>query len=84
MVSIRGQSGEGSRRRVARLGGATVMLLGILGLAGWLAGAGELARISGHYIPMAQSAAWSCLFLGSSLLLYGSRPLEGRAWPWGW
>ena len=27
---------------------------------------------------MAQSTAWSCLFLGSSLLLYGSRSLEGR------
>ena len=65
-------------RRVAMICGATVMLLGILGLAGWFAGAGKLARISWHYIPMAQSTAWSCLFLGSSLLLYGSRPLEGR------
>ena len=27
---------------------------------------------------MAQSTAWSCLFLGSSLLRHGSRPLEGR------
>ena len=78
MVSITGQSAETSLRRVAMLGGATVMLLGILGLAGWFAGAGKLARISWHYIPMAQSTAWSCLFLGSSLLLHGSRPLEGR------
>ena len=58
--------------------GATVMMLGILGLAGWFAGAGKLARISWRYIPMAQSTAWSCLFLGSSLLLHRSRSLEGR------
>ena len=78
MVSITGQSAETSLRRVAMIGGAMVMLLGILGLAGWFAGAGKLARISWRYIPMAQSTAWSCLFLGSSLLLHGSRPLEGR------
>ena len=78
MVSMTGQSAETSLRRVAMICGATVMLLGILGLAGWLAGAGKLARISWHYIPMAQSTAWSCLFLGSSLLRHGSRPLEGR------
>ncbi len=78
MVSITGQSAETSSRRVAMIGGAAVMLLGILGLAGWFAGAGKLARISWRYIPMAQSTAWSCLFLGSSLLLYRSRPLEGQ------
>ena len=78
MVSMRGQSAATSLRRVAMICGATVMLLGILGLAGWLPGAGKLARISWHYIPMAQSTAWSCLFLGSSLLRYGSRSLEGR------
>ncbi|MDO9533185.1 MAG: ATP-binding protein [Deltaproteobacteria bacterium] len=78
MVSITGQSPETSFRRVAMLGGAMVMMLGILGLAGWLAGAGKLARISWRYIPMAQSTAWSCLFLGSSLLLHRSRPLAGR------
>jgi signal transduction histidine kinase len=78
MVSITGQSAETLFRRVATIGGAVVMLLGILGLAGWLAGAGKLARISWRYIPMAQSTAWSCLFLGSSLLLYRSRLLEGR------
>ena len=58
--------------------GATVMMLGMFGLVGWFAGAGKLARISWHYIPMAPSTAWSCLFLGSILLLHGSRPLEGR------
>ena len=78
MVGITGQSAETLFRRVATIGGAMVMLLGILGLAGWLAGAGKLARISWHYIPMAQSTAWSCLFLGSSLLLHRSRPLKGR------
>ena len=67
-----------SLRRVAMICGALVLLLGILGLVGWFAGVGELARISWHYMPMAQSTAWSCLFLGSSLLLYGSRSLEGR------
>ena len=60
------------------ISGALVVLLGIFGLAGWFTGAGALARISWHYIPMAQSTAWSCLFLGSSLLLHGSRSLEGR------
>jgi signal transduction histidine kinase len=59
------------------LGGAMVMMLGVLGLVGWWAGAGKLARISWQYIPMAQSTAWSCLFLGSSLLLHRSRPLAG-------
>ena len=78
MVSITGQPVETSLRRVAMIGGAMVMMLGMLGLAGWLAGAGKLARISWHYIPMAQSTAWSCLFLGSSLLLHRSRHLEGR------
>ncbi len=60
------------------ISGALVVLLGIFGLTGWLTGAGALARISWHYIPMAQSTAWSCLFLGSSLLLHGSRSLAGR------
>jgi len=78
MVNITGRSTETSLRRVAMISGAMVLLLGILGLAGWFAGFGKLARISSNYIPMAQSTAWSCLFLGSSLLLYGSRPLEGR------
>jgi hypothetical protein len=59
------------------IGGAAVMLLGFLGLAGWFGGAGELDRISYSYIPMAQSTAWSCLFLGSILLLHARRPLEG-------
>jgi signal transduction histidine kinase len=58
--------------------GAAVMLLGMLGLTGWFAGAGKLASLSWRYIPMAQSTAWSCLLLGSSLLLHQSRPLEGR------
>ena len=62
------------------IGGAMVMLLGILGLGGWFAGAGNLARISSTYIPMAQSTAWSCLFLGSSLLRYG-KPAPGRPGP---
>ena len=84
MVSITGQSAETLFRRVATISGAMVMLLGILGLAGWLAGAGKLAIISWRYIPMAQSTAWSCLFLGSSLLLYRSRPLEGRGRGWRW
>jgi signal transduction histidine kinase len=53
-------------------------MLGILGLAGWFAGVGKLARISWHYIPMAQSTAWSCLFLGSGLFLHRSRLLAGR------
>jgi signal transduction histidine kinase len=78
MVSDTGQPVETSLRRVAMLSGVAVMLLGILGLAGWLAGVGKLARISWRYIPMAQSTAWSCLFLGAGLLRYGSRPLEGR------
>ena len=78
MVSITGQSAETSLRRVAMICGAMVMLLGILGLAGWFAGPGKLGRISWNYIPMAQSTAWSCLFLGSILLLHESRPLEGR------
>ena len=78
MVSSADQSVETSCRRVAMLGGAMVMLLGILGLAGWFAGAGKLARISWRYIPMAQRPAWSCLFLGSILLLHGCRPLESR------
>ena len=78
MVSITGQPVETSLQRVVMLCGATVMMLGILGLVGWFAGAGKLASISGHYIPMAQSTAWSCLFLGSILLLNGSRSLEGR------
>jgi signal transduction histidine kinase len=78
MVSFTGQPVETSLRRIAMLGGAAVMLLGMLGLAGWFAGAGKLARMSWYYIPMAQSTAWSCLFLGSSLLWHGSRPLEGR------
>jgi signal transduction histidine kinase len=60
--------------------GAMVMMLGILGLAGWFAGANELVIISLSYIPMAQSTAWSCLFLGSILLLHARRPLEGRGW----
>ena len=79
MVSIAGQPAETSLRRVAMLCGASVMMLGILGLAGWFAGPGKLGRISWHYIPMAQSTAWSCLFLGSSLLLHRSRPLAGRS-----
>jgi signal transduction histidine kinase len=78
MVSMRGQGTEPSLRRVAMICGALVMLLGMFGLAGWYAGVGELARISWRYIPMAQSTAWSCVFLGSSLLLCGSRSLEGR------
>ena len=78
MVSITGHSAETSLRRVAVVCGAAVMILGILGLAGWFAGPGKSARISWHYIPMAQSTAWSCLFLGSILLLHGNRPLEGR------
>jgi signal transduction histidine kinase len=78
MVRMRSQGVETSLRRVAMICGAVVMLLGILGLAGWFAGMGELARISWHYIPMAQSTAWSCLILGSSLFLHGSRSLEGR------
>jgi signal transduction histidine kinase len=53
-------------------------MLGILGLAGWFAGQGKLAGISWNYIPMASSTAWSFLFLGSILLLHGSRPLESR------
>jgi signal transduction histidine kinase len=77
MVKITSQSAETSCRRVARICGVAVMLLGMLGLAGWFAGAGKLARISWRYIPMAQSTAWSCLFLGYSLLLHRSRSLEG-------
>jgi signal transduction histidine kinase len=69
---------ETSLRRVAMICGAAVMMLGMLGLAGWFAGVGELARISWRYIPMAQSTAWSCLVLGAVLLLYRSRSLEGR------
>ena len=78
MVSITGQSTETYLRRVAMLGGATVMLLAIFGLAGWFAGADKLARISWTYIPMAPGTAWSFLFLGSSLLRHVSRPQEGR------
>lgn len=78
MASIMGQSTETSLRRVAMIGGATVIMLGILGLAGWFAGTGKFARISWYYIPMAQSTAWCCLVLGSSLLLYRGLPLEGR------
>ena len=78
MVSMRGQGPEPSLRRVAMICGALVILLGMFGLVGWYAGVGELARISWYYIPMAQSTAWSCVFLGSSLLLCGSRSLEGR------
>jgi len=65
-------------RRLVMICGAAVMILGMLGLAGWFAGVGNFARISWRYIPMAQSTAWSCLFLGSGLLLYRSRSLEGR------
>ena len=80
MVSITGreQLAETSLWRFAMICGAAVMAFGILGLAGWFAGAGKLARISWYYIPMAQSTAWSCLFLGSSLLLHRSCPLQGR------
>ena len=78
MARMRGQGPETSLGRVAMICGALVLVLGIFGLAGWFSGAGELARISSHYIPMAQSTAWSCLFLGSSLLLHGRRSLEGR------
>jgi signal transduction histidine kinase len=79
MARMRGQDPETSLGRVAMICGALVLLLGSFGLAGWFTGAGKLARISWQYIPMAQSAAWSCLFLGSSLLLHGSRSLEGRS-----
>ena len=78
MVSSEGQPVETSLRRVAMICGAAVMMLGMLGLVGWFAGVGKLARISWRYIPMAQSTAWSCLWLGSGLLLYRSRSLEGR------
>ena len=78
MVRITGQPAETTLWRVAVACGAAVMLLGILGLVGWFAGAGELARVSWRYIPMAQSTAWSFLFLGSSLLLYRSRSRKGR------
>jgi signal transduction histidine kinase len=78
MVNITGQSAETALRRLALISGAVVMTLGILGLVGWLAGFGKLARISWCYIPMAQSTAWSCLLLGSSLLLHRSRLLNGR------
>ena len=78
MVSITGLSTETYLRRVAMLGGATVMLLAIFALAGWFAGADTLARISWTYIPMAPGTAWSFLFLGSSVLRHVSRPQEGR------
>jgi signal transduction histidine kinase len=78
MKSLGSRGTEPSWRRVAMICGALVLLLGLSGLVGWYAGVGELARISWRYIPMAQSTAWSCVFLGASLLLYGSRSLEGR------
>src|SRR3989339_596769 len=78
MVSNAGQPVETSLRRVVMICGAAVMMLGMLGLAGWFAGGGELVRISWRYIPMAQSTAWSCLVLGSVLLLHQGRTLEGR------
>jgi hypothetical protein len=34
--------------------GAAVMMLGMVGLVGWFAGVGKLARISWRYIPMAR------------------------------
>jgi len=78
MVSNAGQPVKTSLRGVAMICGAAVMMLGMLGLAGWFGGVGKLARISSTYIPMAQSTAWSCLFLGAGLLRYESWPLEGR------
>jgi len=78
MVRITGQFGETSLQRVAMICGAAVMMIGILGLAGWFAGQEKLSRISLHYIPMAPSTAWSFLFLGTVLLLQGSRFLKGR------
>jgi signal transduction histidine kinase len=78
MVSSAAQPVETSLRRLAVICGAVVLMLGMLGLVGWFAGLGKFARISWRYIPMAQSTAWSCLLLGSGLLLYRSRSLEGR------
>jgi len=77
MEGITGQPVGTSLRRLAMICGAAVMLLGILGLAGWFAGAGKLARISLYYIPMAQSTAWSFLFFGSILVRQARLPLEG-------
>ena len=78
MVTIRGQTAETSLRRVAMVCGAAVMLLGILGLAGWLTGLRGLAAISRDYLPMASSTGWSFLFLGFVLVRHGSRHLKDR------
>ncbi len=78
MATIRGQSAPTSLQRVAMVCSAAVMILGILGLAGWFTGLRGLAAISRDYIPMASSTAWSFLFLGFVLVLHGSRRLKDR------
>jgi PAS domain S-box-containing protein/putative nucleotidyltransferase with HDIG domain len=78
MAMSRGQSAPTPLQRLAIMCAAGVMLLGLLGLAGWFTGLLGLAAFSRDYIPMASSTAWSFLLLGLVLTLHGDGRLHGR------
>ncbi len=64
-------------RRIAIVITVGVILISILGLAGWIGDNRMLTSIQSNYIPIAPSTAISFLLLGAILIYHLSRPLSG-------
>jgi PAS domain S-box-containing protein len=75
------QRSSNSFGRVALLGGAAAVFIGILGLLGWMLRLPVLTSLNPSYIPIASSTCLGFLIQGAILILQVHSPRRARQWP---
>ncbi|MHC1725775.1 MAG: hypothetical protein AB9866_07195 [Syntrophobacteraceae bacterium] len=78
MSTLANQKQLSSFELAAVIGGSTAVVIGVMGLLGWISGQPVLISLGSDYIPIAFSTCIACLIQGAVLILHIYCPRHAR------